>query len=270
VMKTWQKALGAIGASVGAFLLGAKSIESRLAPEPKNVSLNDVSVDIQTYSLNEEGFLGQTAESILNQPLFQRFRENITLTLVDSHSTDGTREVAEKYYDRIWLAERGKLNARDYGTRRTDADIIVSTDADAEYPKGWLSNLLAPFLSSEVVATHGPKLSKRGSFFWEPFRAWWSGYLHEMSGIMSAGNSAYRRRAYFECGGFDLSVDQMERGGELNEEEEHEFRRKLEEVGEVVYLSENAIRVSERAMPFTLADGRVEKYKKEREKGIRF
>jgi len=269
-METWQKLLAGVGSGVTAFLLGSKSIENRISPEPKDVSLGEVSVDIQTYTLNEEGFLSETAESILSQPLFQKCRENVTLTLVDSHSTDGTREIAEKYYDRIWLAERGKLNARDYGTRRTDADIIVSTDADAEYPEGWLSNLLAPFSSSEVVAAHGPKLSKRGSFFWKPFRAWWSGYLHEVSGIMSAGNSAYRRRAYFECGGFDLSVDQMDREGELNEEEEHEFRRKLEEIGEVVYLSENAIRVSERAMPFTLADGGVEKYREEREKGIRF
>lgn len=265
-MKDWQKVLGAAGAGIGAFFLGAKSIESRMTPEPKDINLDEVSVDIQTYTLNEEGFLKDTAESIVNQPLFQRWRENITLTLVDSHSTDRTREIAEEYYDRVWLTERGKLNARDFGTRKSNADILIPTDADTTYPPGWLSNILEPFSNPDVVATHGAVVSK-GSV-WSPFRAWATGTEFYRTTI-SARNSAFRRSAYFECGGFDLSVDQFDRDGELNQEEERRFKEKLEGIGEVRYV-DIAVSTSERQMPFVLGDGAVEKYREERERGIRF
>ena len=222
-------------------------------------------MDIQTYTLNEEGFLSETADSILSQPLFQKCRENVTLTLVDSHSTDGTREVAEKYYDRIWLAERGKLNARGFGTRESDSDILIPTDADTVYPSGWLSNILEPFSDPDVVATHGAVMSE-GSV-WSPFRSWTAGVEFYRT-IFTARNSAFRRSAYFECGGFDLSVDQYDRDGELNEEEERKFMDRLETVGRVVYVP-IAVKTSERQLP-SLSGGRVEKYKEEQEKGVRF
>jgi len=265
-MKDWQKALGVAGVGIGGFLLGARSVENRMNPEPKDISLNNVLVDIQTYTLNEESFLGKTAKSIVSQPLFQKCRENFTLTLVDSKSTDRTREIAKKYYDRIWITERGKLNARDFGARKSSSDILIPTDADTTYPPGWLSNILEPFSDSNVVATHGAVVSD-GSV-WSPFRSWVAGTEFYRT-IFTARNSAFRRAAYFECGGFDLSVDQFDRDGELNQEEECRFKEKLEGIGEVRYV-DIAVSTSERQMPLVLEDGVVEKYKEEQEKGIRF
>jgi len=267
-MKDWQKkAAAAVGSGIGTTLIGSYLIERRLKSyEPIDLSLGGLTVDIQNYSFNEEGYIGETLESLRKQPLYRR-SDDVLLTVVDSKSTDRTVEIARRYADRVWTASRGKLSARDLGTRRSDADIIVSTDSDTLYKKGWLSNLLAPFSDPEVVAVHGPKLSR--DWFWKPWRAWWSGVFHRHSGIFSATNSAFRRSAYIKAGGFDLSVDQFERGGELNQEEERNFLKRLERVGKVEYVPVAPL-TSERQMPFTTEDGRAEKFRREREAGVRF
>jgi len=241
-------------------------VKRRTAPkEAKNLNLGDVRVSIHLPTLNEEEWIRSSLESLRDQPLYRK-SEQVKIVVLDSHSTDNTVAIAEEHADRVLTVPRGKLNARHAGIGWDEADIIVSADADCEYPRGWLSHLLEPFSDPSVVATHGAAVSE--GFVWSPLRAWATG-VGFYRRIFSARNSAFRRGAYFGCGGFDLSVDQFDRDGELNQEEERRFKEKLEEVGEVRYV-DIAVSTSERQMPLVLGDGAVKKYRKERERGIRF
>lgn len=269
----WSKiSIGAEGFFL--FLLGATPLERKLTPnKPTKVELGETKVDVQCYSLNEGGYIEETLRTLMRQPFYDS--ENVTITVVDSKSSDRTVEIAEKYADRVWTAPRGKLNARDFATRKTDADIIVSTDADTLYPLGWLSHMLRPFQKPGVVAVHGPKLGR--NTIWRPWRGWWSIILHKPFGVFSATNSAFRRWAYLKTGGFDLSVNQTdwkdrnwwEWSYELKEEEERKFPERLKSVGRIEYV-DVAVFTSDRHLPCSFVEGVVGLYNKQKTLGVRF
>ncbi|GAI26060.1 unnamed protein product, partial [marine sediment metagenome] len=190
----------------------------------------------------------------------------IKLVVLDSSSTDRTVEISRKYADVVLEVPRGKLSARDAGIRRDDADIIVAVDSGDLYPPGWLSCLLEPFSDPNVVAAHGAVMSK--DILWKPAIAW-SNLVRPVR-TLSGRNSAFRRSAYFQIGGFDLSVNQFDRG-ELQNEEEIRFLARMKSVGKVVFVWNASMFRSERMMPVTLEmDGRIEKYKREIAQKVRF
>lgn len=235
---------------------------------PANVELPGTTVHVHVASLNEADFIEETLESLSNQ-MRSWTCDDISIILVDSGSTDGTVRIAAEYVDEILAVDRGKLTARDQAIRRDeDAEIIVSVDADSSYPPHWLGHLLAPFEQPEVVGVSAPKLSR--DLLYKPLRAWWNLLVEPFSGHAPAPNSAFRRSAYLACGGFDLSVDQYDRDGALNREEEYRFPRRLATVGAVVWRW-NAMFTSERQQTVSLANpAAVRKFKREQAEGLRF
>lgn len=248
---------------------GTSYIERSLSPEePRPVSLDDETVHIHVVAFNEEHFIEDTLESLIEQPVC-REHENVSIVLVDSYSTDRTRQIAREYVDDVVLVDRGKLTARDQAIRQSkDATIIVNTDADTIYPTHWLSHVLAPFSDPEIVGVAGPKLSRDPLY--KPLRAWWSLVVERRSRHYPAPNSAFRRNAYLESGGFDLSIDEFDRNGELNREEEYAFRDRLNEIGTIEW-TDAGVFTSERQQPISLTDSEaVAKFKRERKAGLRF
>lgn len=253
-----------VGAGVTAFTTGGLVIERMSLPAPKKVELGGVKVSIHLPVINEEGWIEDTLISLVNQPLYKK--GGVKLVILDSHSTDRTVEIAERYADAVLDVPKGKISARDAGIRWDDADIIVAVDSADFYPQGWLSCLLEPFSNLDVVATHGSVLS-RDLLYKAPVA--WSNLIRP-STWLSGRNSAFRREAYVNIGGFDLSVDQFDRG-ELQNEEEVKFLARMKNVGKVVFVWNASIFRSERMMPVTLEmDGRIEKYKREIAQKVRF
>jgi|GEM_PF-4047133 len=264
VKLSWKKAGVTVALGGSTFELGGLLLERFMAPHtPVPVNLGDLKVSIHCPTINEEPWISETLESIVNQPLYREGA--IKLVVLDSYSTDGTREVAGRYTSNVWLVPRGKLFARDEGIKKDDADIVVSVDAGDRYPLGWLSRLLKPFEDPDVVATHGPVLSK--DWLWKAPNAWFN--LIRPNYSISARNSALKTKAYERTGGFNLGIDQLSRKA-MVQEEERNFLYRLRQVGKVRYIMRAGMYATQRHMPFTLEDGRVPDYALEREKGIRF
>lgn len=128
---------------------------------------------------------------------------------------------------------KGKIASRNHAHDRgvaTGADVIVSGDADAP-PVGqeYLTRLLAPFEDPDVVATTGIQHDDNPVTFW---------FTHLGYELDMLRNPLYGRSSAVSAGGWDAAgpfrddVDQSNVYS-MRDEEEFDFRERLESVGRV-------------------------------------
>lgn len=182
------------------------------------VLLDGQTVEILMCSLNEADYIRQSLESLLNQSLIADNPRNVWITLADSNSTDGTQDIARGLGVKVLDCPKGKLTARDFATRASNADIIIATDADTFYPEDFCENLVRPFSDTRVVAVGGGRrMDNPVGQFTEDAAFYGSllGVVHRMCG----GASAFRKQTYIDIGGFNLAIDQKNIATMILEEE---------------------------------------------------
>jgi glycosyltransferase involved in cell wall biosynthesis len=102
---------------------------------------------------NEVATVKQVIDAVLDVELPERIDRQ--LVIVESNSTDGTREAVASFVDhRITLvlqdAPRGKGNAVREGFRHVDGDIILIQDADLEYRVEDYPKLIEPIIKGDA------------------------------------------------------------------------------------------------------------------------
>ncbi len=82
-------------------------------------------IDIVTINKNNKNGLEKTIESVINQTYFDK----INYIIIDGDSTDGSKEVIEKYKDKLyyWVSEQdnGIFNAMNKGVDRLVGDYVL-------------------------------------------------------------------------------------------------------------------------------------------------
>ena len=186
-----------------------------------------VSIVLPSLTIDKE-FIAKVMQSIMKNNVIIKYPEMFEYILVVDPEFQDFDDF--NYFNKIIVAPFGKLTARDYGIRYADNDIIVAIDVDRYYPPNWLNELLKPFHDKSVVGTTGYAIY---NFLYEPFANIPKDYY--FSTKMDGGGSAFLKDAYFRIGGFNLNIDQFNWDA-MVQEEEKSFKRKLEKVGEVVFV----------------------------------
>lgn len=139
--------------------------------------------------------------------------------VIDDHSEDETLAIAREYAQKhphirvsaLSPTHQGKKAALAYGIAHTQADIIVTTDADTIHPSDTMGKLVAPFAQPEVQVAGGwIRLRPEGSFLNALQRIEMAGVLQLTAGSWQRGFPltangavlAYRRTAFEAVGGW--------------------------------------------------------------------
>jgi dolichol-phosphate mannosyltransferase len=108
------------------------------------------SVTVVIPSKNEAGLIGEIVDAV---------RAYGEVLVIDGHSTDGTREIAQAHGARVVLdAGRGKGQAIRQSLRDATTDIIVFIDADGSHDSKDIPALVAPIAAGTadlVIASRG-------------------------------------------------------------------------------------------------------------------
>jgi glycosyltransferase involved in cell wall biosynthesis len=117
-----------------------------------------LSIIIPIY--NEAATVGELLNRVLAVKLPKIEKEII---IVESNSTDGSREIIERYEKKkeikVFYQEKpcGKGNALKLGFQHATGDIILIQDADLEYNPEEYGNLLVPILSGKASFVLGSR-----------------------------------------------------------------------------------------------------------------
>jgi len=233
------------------------------------------STSIIMCTLNEENFVRGALESLEDQNVRRKYPDKFELIVVDSHSEDNTVKIAEEFGAKVFQAPRGKLNSRHLGIGKAKGEVIVSVDADCFYPPpNWLNLILRHFRMPKVVGVVGPRLvDPEEGIFWTGLSVWWEfadvGPLVLGGMRMPGQSSAFRREVYYEVGGFNLSINQLD-VHEMVREEEIKFAWKLRRVGRVVVDFQAPVFTSLRRFMFVGKGKGYREWTRQRLKGERF
>ena len=161
-----------------------------------------VSVVVPTYQEAKgiEAFLRQFERQTLPRGEFE-------IIVVDGGSSDATRDIAERYADRVIMqSSPGIGGARNDGVQVAMAEVVATTDADCRVPAEWLERIAAHFEDPEVVAVCGPDRPFDGGLKARFLYLFVRGIIRAAAlvGIYGTGgtNSAFRRSAFLAVGGY--------------------------------------------------------------------
>lgn len=174
----------------------------------------DISISVVIPTLNAANRLPVLLEAISEQTVGP-----VELIVVDSSSEDGTAELAECFGAKVKSISRSSFNhglTRHEAFLESNGDIVCFlTDDAVPTSNRYLEELIAPFQDSKVALVSGRQLPKADARRFEQLVREFN-YPSESS-VRTAADipelgikaffasdvcSAYRRSAYFECGGF--------------------------------------------------------------------
>ena len=181
------------------------------------------SVTVVLPAHNEQERLPATLRSLAAQV----YAGEVEFLIVDDRSRDATPAIIDSFaardnrFRRLSVTETSrrlspKVNAVNSGIRASDGEIIITTDADCEYPDGWINEMVSHF-AEDVVMVVGYVETTRAWLarnFVQVFETvdWLSLMLTSRSLTRygwkltsSANNQAYLRNAFEAAGGFGAS-----------------------------------------------------------------
>ncbi len=165
-------------------------------------------VSIVTISFNQGPFLERALRSVIEQDY-----EDVEYIVVDPGSTDGSKDIIERYWAHIskviYEPDEGPADGLNKGLQQATGEVFGYINADDAYLPGTLSKAVRAFQldrNVDVVYAHGFIIDHTGSivrrFRSDKFNLWRSVY----GGVCVMQQSTFfRRRAVQESGAFNTA-----------------------------------------------------------------
>ncbi|HEY1607254.1 MAG TPA: glycosyltransferase [Allosphingosinicella sp.] len=167
-----------------------------------------ISLIIPAY--NEEGYLPACLEAVMRNVAGKA----LEIIVVDNDSTDGTKQVIERYPAVTYVFEprKGITRARQRGFLASSGDILAYVDADTHPPAGWIEQIRQQFGTREDLAClSGPYSFYDLSGIPDMISTGWfvaARMLSKITGyLVIGGNFAIRRDVLEKMGGFDSAIE---------------------------------------------------------------
>ena len=173
--------------------------------------MKKVSVIIPNYNYGR--FLAEAIESALNQTY-----EPHEIIVVDDGSTDESREILEKYGDRIrvhYQKNEGVGAARNMGAEMATGDILAFLDADDYWSPQKLEKQLAELLSDPTIGLvhcglqYVDDKGELGEEYLFGLSGWVATNLLRFEPVIAGpgGTTLMRKDVFLEMGGYDTNKD---------------------------------------------------------------
>jgi cellulose synthase/poly-beta-1,6-N-acetylglucosamine synthase-like glycosyltransferase len=165
---------------------------------------NNLFVSIIIPARNEESNIS----NILSDLSLQNFApSNFEILIVNDHSEDATRSIAEKYFEKLNnlviydLPENlhGKKRAISFAVARLKGELIISLDADCRIGKSWLSTIVSFYNRYKPKLIIGPLLYTPGNSIFEKIQSL------EVTGLVASGAGASVMGRAIMCNGANLA-----------------------------------------------------------------
>jgi len=164
-------------------------------------------VSIVTISFNQRKFIEETIRSVIEQDY-----QDIEYIVVDPGSTDGSREIIEKYRNKIsqiiFEPDDGPADGLNKGFRRATGQIFAFLNSDDFLLRGAISHIIECFQNNPnvdvvtghaiVVDTNSQKLRK---LYGHSFSLTESAYT---TGFAIQPSTFFRASAYLKTNGFNI------------------------------------------------------------------
>ena len=135
---------------------------------PSAINLSDIYISVVIRTLNESKYLDELLSSIFKQ---ETNNLGVEVVLVDSGSTDGTLEIADRHGCRILHISREQFSfgrSLNMGCDAAEGDILVITSGHCvPENRHWLQKLCQPILDGVAQYTYGRQFGGEYSHFSE-------------------------------------------------------------------------------------------------------
>jgi glycosyltransferase involved in cell wall biosynthesis len=173
-----------------------------------NPRTRTISLVIPAY--NEEAYLPACLDAVMRNVADKA----LEIIVVDNNSSDGTRQVVERYPTVKYVFEpiKGITRARQRGLLSATGDIVAYVDADTLPPPGWIEQIDRNFAEdSNLACLSGPYSFYDLSGIKDKISTGWfvtARPLYALTGFMMVGgNFAIPRETLHRMGGFDDTIE---------------------------------------------------------------
>ena len=155
-------------------------------------------LDVVVCVKNRAENLNRLLAQIVRQVPFEN------LIVIYATSTDGTKEVAEKYTDKVfWDEDKGLGAARNLGMRKATSEIVAMIDSDVVLGENWYGQLIGHMEGPLVGAALGTCIFGYGC---KPIESYWEYIRHTSENYCGCNNIMLRREFVLKVGNFDESI----------------------------------------------------------------
>jgi glycosyltransferase involved in cell wall biosynthesis len=163
-------------------------------------------VSIVTISFNQVEYLEQAIRSVLDQDY-----PDIEYIVVDPGSADGSRDIIERYRDRIqhiiYEPDNGPADGLNRGFSKATGDIYAYLNSDDLLCKGAVSHFVTLFdqwKNVDVISSHGYKVDENGCVLGKIFSHQFDPVAYVYGACVLVQQSTFfRAKRFHEVGGFN-------------------------------------------------------------------